>query len=291
MNFSNKKTICLLSASISSLGTVPYGYQFASFLIKYSNELAVIVGVILAVTAAVANTALGTYSLLQFNLNKHKNIRNYLLPISAVSAISFGFMNFFAYQKLLPLTINVVASIAVVLTNAAIAYVALLNVMDHFQAQERNVFLKTCIKWAGFALGATVSLTTYAAAGHGLHQFMNSELAFTISIIIWIPNAALFGHATSLCCETCYTWLSHFTKNISHIHKIQMWIFIIALLSAASYTQVAITFFNPKMNIPELFKLNSIQYFIYHFLVPATFFASFSLNYLALFRIMAQKKT
>lgn len=275
MHFSKKKIICLLSASISSLGTVPYGYQFASFLIKYSEALAVIVGVILAVTAAVANTALGTYSLLQFNLNEHKNIRNYLLPISAVSAISIGFMNFFAYQKILPLTINVVASIAVVLTNAAIAYVALLNVINHFQVQERNVFLKNCIKWAGFALGATVSLTTYAAAAHGLHQFMNSELAFSISIIIWIPNAALFGHATSLCCETCYTWLSDFAKNISHIHKIQIWIFIIAFLSAASYTQIAITFFNPRMNIPELFKLNNIQYLIYHFFISCYFFFLF----------------
>src|SRR5579864_6748710 len=90
--------LIILAASIASLGTIPYGYQFAQCLGPTHYLLAVVAGILLGLTAATANTALGVYSFLNMNAEKSSVNIIYLLSGSVVSAIPMGFMCYFAYH-------------------------------------------------------------------------------------------------------------------------------------------------------------------------------------------------
>ncbi|MEO8402677.1 MAG: hypothetical protein ABI597_12975 [Gammaproteobacteria bacterium] len=290
---SSKLMLCIVSSSIASLGTVPYGYHFADFLQQYHPIGCMLLGIILAVTAAVANIALGTYSLLSFDLKQKKIIG--ILLISCVSAISYGCMNFFAYEKILPVILTSLMTLAVILTNAAIASVALLTTFNNldFHKKQSNLVLML-MQLIGFMAGILASLAIYAAAAHGISILLGhyynvavaNYLGFWASIIIWIPSAALFGNSTQSCFEAFYYWIKRFPNSLKRIHKKQILILIFSLLSSASYAQIAVTFFHPEMNIPYIFKTTSAQIFIHYYIIPLSMLACFFVHYLALIKLL-----
>ncbi len=292
--------LCVFFASISALGALPYGYHFSDFLRTYNLIFSVIAGIIFAATAVIANIALGAYSLLHFKL-KQKNISIiYLLLISLVSAIAYGCTNFFAYAKTLPLAVNSLMTFAVISTNAAIAWVALSNTLAdlrlHWKVYVNKIHF--FMKWVGFGMGILASITLYAAAAHGIsslliHYFrpaIANYLGFGISIIVWIPNAALFGNSTQVCFETFYYWVGDMLKKHKSINKElnkkKIAILLLALFSSVSYAQIAITFLDAHMSIPNFFKLPEVQLFTHYFIVPLALFTASFVNYLALNRAL-----
>ncbi len=287
---------CLLTSGVASLGTIPYGYFFAGFLIKISPVFAFVSGILFAATAAIANIALGTYSLLSFRFHQKNIPIFYLLCISFISAISAGCMNFFAYAKMLPLIINSIMTAAVIITNAAIASVALYNTVINLH-QNKNCNINTLyflMRWTGFTIGVLTSFTAYVASAHGISQLLTNyiqsavanHIAFFISIIIWLPAAALFGNSVQLCFESLFFWIKKFPKNIVLLNKNKLIILLFSLLSSSSFTQITITFFDVKMNIPYFLKTGSVQFFIHYFIIPFSMLSSCFVNYLALTRVI-----
>src|SRR5205085_9329178 len=127
------------------------------------------------------------------------------------------------------------------------------------------------------------SLTAYAAADHGLtglvslglgetRDYLAFELASVLGFITWIPFAALFANAMQKTMGNIFYSKRHgIAPRSNHFKLIHFLILIIALCSGASFAQMAITFFNPEMQIPSLFKMDYIQIFIFNALVPLAF--------------------
>lgn len=295
-----KRLIYIFAAAIASIGTIPYSYHFSDFLSQYNTVLTVSTGVILAIAGAIGNIILGTYSLSNFSLKQKIIPLHYLLTLSLISAVPIAFINFFAYQFILSFTLNLIITSAVFVTNAGVAYTAILNTLKYFRITRQQPFnwMLSIMRWVGFIIGVLISSAAYMAALLGIQQvlieymYFSANSAYQISIMlgffIWLPFAALYGNATQVCLESLYHWSKNYCQNIKRVSRYDLFIFIIALLSAASFTQIFITFFNPELAIPTFLKHSLIQIIIHKWLVPVTIFSAAAVNYLAFVRLYDQ---
>jgi hypothetical protein len=292
-------TACI-AASISALGTLPYGYAFAQAIDPSNSLLAVGLGLILAISAALANVVLGVYSLLVFYRRKASTADNYLKGVSFIAAIPMGCMGYFAYYSLLPYSLTLFITIAIILINTAIAYTAVVNFLSETQAWKKSLQAKGefLSRSTGFLIGILVSLTAYMAAILGFIELLEhsslvleKETCFKLSCILgfisWLPFAFLYSNATQ---GTAYH-IYHFCKNIhlqSEALKLKtLLLLLFSFLSGAAFAQMALAFFNPDFNIPVFFKQTSIQSFIHYGLVPLAYFSSMAVNYTALKNLSA----
>lgn len=69
----------VLASGLASLGTIPYGFEFAQSLEVHHPVLAVIVGTLLGFSAAFANAILGIYSFLGM-----KTKQNFIRPLGSI---------------------------------------------------------------------------------------------------------------------------------------------------------------------------------------------------------------
>jgi hypothetical protein len=278
---------------IAALGTISYGFRFATIFNNYSYFLFLVIGCIFAVTAFLANAALGASSLLNVNI-KQKLINPFYLAVgSIVSAIPYGFICYFGYEQHLPFVVNLILSLTVVVINAGIAYSAIYNFLtERFNSsRQKNSTKISIIPQIGFIIGFLVSVTIYTATVHGLTNLLmtingNRTRAFytacILGIFAWVPFAALFSNSTRVVCEKICIYIKQNSSKIASINKFNLIILVIAIGSGGSFAQIAIDFFDPNREIPLFFKNEIIQTFIYNFLIPCAFFSSSAVNYLAL---------
>jgi hypothetical protein len=299
--FSPKVIIILICSFIAGIGTTPYGFRFAQVLDHYNYFLFLSVGGLFAMAALFANMALGSYSLMNVNFKQKLINTYYLMAGSTVSALPFGFICYFGFKNYLPFFINLITSIIVFIVNTGISYSALYN----FLLDKKNQKIKKIspdlkfVQQLGFVIGFFVSITVYVATAHGMTHLLtsitgNPQLAFytasIVAIFSWIPFLALYASSTKIVSERIYVSLLKNVSKINKVNKLNLLFIAIAIGSGASFTQIAIDFFNPTTNIPSFFKTDTIQSFIYQFIVPCAFFSSASVNYLALKRLAEKIK-
>ena len=291
----------IVASSVSALGTVPYGFQFAQKFQAYSHGLAIALGVILGFSAAFANAILGIYSFLHMKTNQKLIKPSYLMSLSFISAVPVGCMCFFAYHSLLPWYINIVMTLAVTLINAAIGYTAILNLVLEFKHRPFYTDSRGEIvcRLLGFIIGTTVSLAAYMASIHGLSELFavglgNEKLAFRLACMVgflaWLPFAALFANGMQKTAGKIYYFAENFSRQKEIWSAKNTILLLLAFCSGASFAQIAITFFNPNMHIPMIFKALPIQSFIYSILVPLAFISSSAVNFIALNNILKMLK-
>lgn len=299
--FSPKVIIILICSFIAGMGTTPYGFRFAKILDNYNYFLFLGVGGLFAATALFANMALGSYSLMNVNF-KQKLINSYYLIIgSIVSALPFGFICYFGFKNYLPFIINLITSIIVFVVNTGISYSALYNFLSDKKNQKikKTAFDLRFVQQLGFVIGFFVSITVYVATAHGMTHLLtsimgNPSLAFYIASIVaifsWIPFLALYSSSTKIVSERIYLSFSKKLSKVNKINKLNLLFIVIAIGSGASFTQIAIDFFNPNTDIPSFFKTEFMQSFIDQFIIPCAFFSSAAVNYLALKRLSEKMK-
>lgn len=293
--------VAIFMAAIASLGTMPYGFQFAHVFTLSNNHLYILFGSLFAITAAIANTALGTYSILNIKPNFHKKA-TLLIIISFASTIPIACMCYFAYIKLVPLYINVITTMAVTLINTGIAYTAIENLMIELKQSQfiRYQLMDVFVRTIGFMLGIGASLAACMAAIHGLNELFNyvlidtdKQFIFHLACIIgfgsWLPIAILYANSMQIILSKLYHSFASRKLNFQ-LDFFNLLVFFIAVFAGTSFAQIAIMFFNTNMHIPDIFKIPSIQVFIYHFLIPISYIANIGVNYLALKNVFATFK-
>ncbi len=295
-------SVVILASSIAAMGTIPYGFQFAQGLKISHPFLALLSGIILGFSAAFANAVLGIYSFLNLNRSKPASSKPFYIVVgSLLSAVPMGCMCYFAYYQLFPPLINAVLTVAVTLINAAISYTAIQNLIQDFKFpfSYTNKFGELICRSLGFFIGLGVSLTAYVAAVHGLTDLLSvgfqeeKQQAFLqasyLAFISWLPFAALFASATQRTMGKIFYLSYHFADHLHHFDEVYFFIIIISLCSGTSFAQVALTFFNPEMNIPFVFKLDYMQVLIAKMVVPLAFLSSASVNFIALELVLKNK--
>lgn len=290
----------IFAASLASLGTIPYGFQFARTLVTYNVYLSIVMGIIFAGASAFANIALGVYSFLRIRDKQKVIVQNYLMLISLISAIPIGCMCYFAYYPILPIYLTLIITCAVTIINAIIAYTAIFNLV----LEIKNLPLlalshaELVFRAVGFIIGIFVSLTAYMAAIHGINEILSTlvdwdiqlifRVACFIGLITWLPFAALFSNATQASAGHIYFFLGNLTVQIKQLDLTQLGIFCLSFCSGTAFAQITLVFFNPEMNIPALAKTIYMQNLIHHYLVPFAFLSSVAVNYLALKNLFNQ---
>lgn len=286
-------SLAISMAAIASLGTMPYGFQFAHVFATWNKNLYVILGSLFAVTAAIANTALGTYSILNIKTKLQKKTV-FLVIASFISTIPIACMCYFAYLKLVPFYINVTTTIAVSLINTGIAYTAIDNLMLEikYSRSTRYHAIDLLMRIIGFMVGIGASLAACMAAIHGLNELFNflfpeldKQLLFRLACLTgvssWLPIAILYANSMQIMLGKLYHSCSTLKFDVD-VNLSNLLIFFIALFSGTSFAQIAIKFFNANMHIPDMFKTPSMQLFIYHILIPIAYLANICVNYIAL---------
>jgi hypothetical protein len=294
-----KLTGITLAAFISSLGAVPYGYEFGYTNGPANHPMSLLIGIVLAAAVCVANTALGAYSLLRMQ-GKQDVINPILLrSISFTSAVPFGCMCFFAYIDIAPLIITAFLTSAAYIVNAAVGYTAIYNFLLGMKKLHKlmNSYAGTACRMVGFIIGLAVSFTAYMAAMAGCadllatmkHVHLSQDTIFLLScsigVITWIPFAFLFANAAQLAAYKIYHFFIDFGENIREIDAGTIAILILAICSGASYAQMTAVFFDAGMPIPGFLKYPLSQNLISGYLVPLAFIASAAVNYSALINL------
>lgn len=284
----------LLVSLIACLGTIPFGYHFADTLRIENLIVKESIGYLFAITAALANFALGAYSLLCIGRCKAAFNSVWLMIACLLIAIPTGFICFWGYYETLPFYLNLTMSFAVTLANAGIDYTAINNfILSVRERRAERSATKKIIKTLGFMVGLIASLTFYVVATDGLINLFSSHTksawlvysSYILAFFIWLPSAALFANATLHVSEK----LLQLTESVKPKITLNRWysslILLIAILSGASLAQIVIEFFAVTQNIPAIFKVNAIQDFIRYGLMPLAFISSSAVNYLALLNL------
>lgn len=306
--------LIILASLISALGNIPYGFRFSYTVFPSFEPFSMIAGLVFALTASLANAALGSYSLLSMHVEKFSELRISVLILSILASIPTGFMCFLGYRNIIPNTINSIVSIMVCIVNSGIGYRAISNLIEDGKKLRANylkwvnntyylmgVIPELTIRTLGFILGLGVSLVSYAAASDGMHivfsnfNFTNnwiSPLIYVLAVLPWIPSAALFANSTQQVSGDIYQKTRDiiFNKANDHINPTQLFIIIVSILSASSLCQIVLELLSPSSHIPELFKAEDIQLIIHRILAPITFISSACVNYLALTRTRSEIK-
>lgn len=284
-----------LISVIASLGTLPYGYHFAGSLSLENDTWVMLLGYIFASTATFANFALSTSSLA--SIDPHVKVINpvWLMLICLLVATPVGFICFQGYAYL-PWVLDFSMSLAVTLANAGINYTAINNFILNFKESwlsDKTVsnFIITS-RIVGFLIGVLASSAYYVVATDGLinlflhgssHSISKTFICYLISGIIWIPSAMLFGNSTQVVFEKLALF------NLPSIKQERYWldyvILVLAILSGSAFAQIMLEFFSSQHAIPEIFKSDLFQPILYYALIPVAYFASASVNYLALINL------
>ncbi len=295
----------LFGATISSLGTYPYAKEFSNSILENHNFSLLIAG-ILVPAAVSANIALGTYSLQNtMAQTKENNFSRtfFVILISALSALSTGFICFVGYHSKLPVYLNFLISAMVVIVNAGIGFSAINNALNDFSNQSwnmSNIFnakkkktFKSFLSIITIISALMVTLTAYFASTHGLttivERFQISspvvyKMIYPLAILIWLPGAVLFANGSRATVAKIYDSITHSRINFSYLTII---ITLVAIASGSAYAQMALEFFDSGKNIPVFFKEISKHYnFIFYFFMPAAFIISAIVNGYALDKLV-----
>ena len=300
--------VIVLAALIASSGTLPFGWDFAKNFFSANSVAHFIFGVLFAATAALANTALGTYSLLAIKRATKKFEQRLLAAfISAVGAIPSGFICYEGYKNMIPAFFAAILSLIVSLVNGAIGYTAMKNAIKNiysYLATDKTTRAankkstqpisigEKIAKICGLIIGISVTVTFYLASAQGLIDiFMNllelplamaKSVSYPLAVILWLPGAALFGNSTQIVAGTIYRFIVEIRQNIQAATYKDLSITIFSLFSGGAFAQMTAEFFNPAINIPDIFKSPFIQLLAVKLLVPFAFIASASVNMVAL---------
>ena len=293
-----KYTLIIFSSAIAAIGTYPYARDFASSV--FPTPWAFLLGTFLFVPAALfANMALGTFSLLDsLRTSKDMSILKliFISLIALLASSAVGFICFVGYRSTLPLQLNLLISMMVVLVNAAIGFSAINNAANHFFVKrvERSVkndstrterylinltivgaFITSCI----FYLATMDGLLSIALHYHYLNPpvHMASHL---LSIIVWLPDAALFIYASSITVGQSYR---SFRQNGLSLSLMSCGILIIAISSGSALAQMALEFFDAEKKIPGIFRhISSYDTLVFYCIMPIAFIISAAVNAFAL---------
>jgi hypothetical protein len=110
---------------------------------------------------------------------------------------------------------------------------------------------------------------------------MMQNLPYGLAIMTWIPNAALFAHATQATAISLYKTLPQAWQHCKNQHLSDWLFFIATLCSGSSYGQITMDFLNPNTPIPMLFKADWVQMSL-PLVVPIAVLSSAMVNYCAI---------
>lgn len=291
--------LVIVLAGISSLGTMPYGYRFAEIIKPYSQSLFYLLGIVFALSAAFANTALGGYSLYSINKKTAKINPLFLMSASFACAIPTGCMCFFAYHSILPFTLTLLLTIATLIINTGISYTAIINLILEFTQQDSELgkYTRLLIKIISLLIGILSSLAACMAAIHGLtvlflslsfNKALAVNLAEILGIGVWIPFVALYSNSTHIMVKEIVNFFINIRSKLNKFNMKLIILFIIALLAGSSFAEIAIEFFRPTMYIPIFLKNPFTQAIIHYVIVPLSYFANVGVNYLAMCNLTHQ---
>lgn len=302
MNF--KLFFISIAAFVASLATFPYGYRFAALFPISHSMFYILLGCLFGITSMSANVILGIYSLLNAKVPKHSNL--YVIAVLGIlGAIPTGFFCYFGYKKILPVYLNVLASCIVFFVNIGINFTAIVNLLKKAKEiidKHRNVkgihWKKNIIIITGGIIGLLISITAYLATTNGIAHMIDGY--FTVSshalyfasflaILPWLPLGALYLNSTAVVTEKLYNFFCAFDRNIKNVTRLDIILILYVILSGSAFARMVYDFYNPVNMIPAFFKLPSIQYIAYHFLLPLALFSSAAVNYFALINIVERK--
>ncbi|MES2218560.1 MAG: hypothetical protein V4501_09130 [Pseudomonadota bacterium] len=300
-----KLIICVIFSFFAALGTLTYGYKFAEYFPLQNTALISYLGVVFAICAMLANMMLGTYSLISMKNKKNQKIYFHILLLSLASAIPYGFLCYFGYQKILPAIVNIPISMMVVIVNTGIGYTAIQNLwlnmkttLEKSTTKTSHHYAATVINSLGFFIGFSISIMTYLAASSGITELLihynlttlvKYNAGFILAILSWIPCAALFAHANQTVASELYAKVKHFKKFLHSINKTSLALLVFCICSGSSLTQMTADSFAPTKQIPEFFKADYIQMLV-QYLIPIALLSSSALNYFSLTRFFSQLK-
>ncbi len=291
-----KITAILIFSAITATGVFPYGYHFSHVFTDYVPEIAeIIIGITLASFATMGNMGLATYSLLKIHAKPPAMFnRFYISILGALSAVSTGFLFYFAYQEMLPASICLMASIIVYAINVGINYVAMINFLIGMTDNNLTKLPlgEKIVRIIGLGIGISVSLLFYLVTVTGMNDLfvtmgMSTTMAYqsanVAAIITWIPMAALFSFSTQAVSSELYQLVSHFRQYTKKVNIYYLLVLTIALGSGSSFAEMAIEYFSLQDNVPRFFQAFSPTY-----MGALAYIAAFSVNYVALKNILAQ---
>lgn len=286
-------------SSLAALGTFPYGYHFAGLFFNSSTFFYFVFGVFLSACAGIANAILGAYSLTA--LERKKNIFQQILLVffAFLSATLFGFIFYFGYKNILPLYINLTGSLIVVLVNSAICYTAINNLLKSlsklFMSLRQLAYSEMAIRVIATIIGGIVSLLAFLAAFKGVMEIfkfyqLDWSVAYrwslTLSIIAWLPFAALFSNSTQIVGGELYHFFQNFYQKFKAIKLSDILLIIFVLASGSAFAQMALEFYDPSSDMPDFFRSSQVQAIIFPILLPLTFLSSAAVNYFALKNVL-----
>jgi hypothetical protein len=296
------KLILVFGASaIAATATFPYGYKFAALFHLNSHTLYLSIACLLGGVAWLANTTLGSYSLL--NMKKGKQAQNVFLMtmLSIFGAVPMGFFSYAAYENALPATFNVINSLIVIIVNTGINYTALFNLLKSSKELIKKMS-EHAINWVRFSFctvggitGAVVSLTAYLATTDGLaniflHYHLTPSLSLRVAailaIIIWLPFGALYVNSTQAVVAKIYNFFSEEEHAFRKIKFSNIIFILFALMAGTAFAQMVLDFYNPHNMIPVFFKLPLIQTIASNGLMPLALLSSAAVNYFALVEVI-----
>jgi hypothetical protein len=261
----NKFSLCLFLSSFAALGVLSYAYHFSHYLGISNQFLASSLGALCALCAMLANTMLGTYSLLTIKTSRSEKSDLKILGLSTLGSIPYGFLCYSGYQNILPATINIVISVIVVVVNAGIGYTAIKNVLISVKSKKNKKKVSVYeyfIRGLGLLVGLIVSVTMYLATCHGVNELLiayhlsslvHYKVGFIFALISWLPIAVLFANANQTVAGELYQKCKHPKKLIQSTRIISMGIILFCLFSGAAIAQMMDESFDPAKKIPTIF--------------------------------------
>lgn len=290
-----KVSLVILLACIAALGTVPYAYRFSHIAI---------LGIVLAAFSLISNTGVGVYSLLKIDWKKPIINPIYLLAFSLLSAIPSGFMSYSAYQVILSSFLNIIFSLTIVITNTAISFTAVSNFILEMKSLYHNYtqisYAEYGVRVIGGLIGLAVTLLIYVISVNGLWKLLSIftviepiklYIVYTLSVIIWVPSAALYVNATQVVAGQIYHFFNVKNKQRKINVILNLFMILITVGAGASLAQIGIEAFNPADSIVTWTKLDATQPFINFLFIPFTFISAMSVNFFTLNNIIISIKS
>jgi hypothetical protein len=289
--------LCLFLSIFAATGVIMYGYQFPE-LLTTNKYFSIPVGILCAATAMIANLMLGTYSLLVMKTKKSEKINWLILITSLVGSVPYGFLCFFGYQKILPAAINVTLSIIVVIVNSGIGYTAIKGVLksltEYFGKEKLRYKIpvtEQLVRITGIVIGLIISITMYLATCHGLadlfkhfqfDKLIAMHAAYYMAFISWVPVAALFANGNQTVANDLYQKCKTLPKTLAATNGYSIAFIFFCLFSGGSIAAMMHDSFDNSKKIPDLFKMDLIQFTVNHYLFILALFSSAALNYFAI---------
>lgn len=301
-----KLTFLFSMAIIASLATFPYGFRFAYHCGINNPIITIILGIFFATIATVANTILGTYSLMQISFKKFNRMRLIIIMISIIGSIPVGFFCYFGYEKIIPSLLNCILSTVVVIVNGAIGLTAMRNLIDKQRSVTKYLFSffknQSCMIngeiffcLIGFLIGIAVSSIGYLATVNGIHRIFISHpdgqgsqyhFCYLLSIFAWLPLAALYAHANATVTKEIYGSIVNLSHWIKKFNVISLLSFIFFLSSGTALAQIARETIERSVNITDVFITRPFSELFYSFIIPLALISSAAVNYFSTTKLL-----